>query len=247
LRRLGVAGKIRTFMRKQNPNDVVASFQSEIADVVNDWSSMRAAIGTTAGPLAKRATIDAFTRIAVSFEAFRSDWHIAAINRDSSELQKKLATYASSLVKSSTYPMLAPRVRIDLPTHPALEVIRELLDPQGGNLSISSYNHWKKRANSELADPWRSTILTMNTNLCAVLNATIAVRNVLAHQSVRSSATMNDALTRFGAPDAALRRGTREIRPSGLGAYLNASTTAGTTRLERYASRLDDLTSALIV
>jgi hypothetical protein len=228
LRRLGVAGKIRTFMRKQNPNDVVASFQSEIADVVNDWSSMRAAIGTTAGPLAKRATIDAFTR-------------------DSSELQKKLATYASSLVKSSTYPMLAPRVRIDLPTHPALEVIRELLDPQGGNLSISSYNHWKKRANSELADPWRSTILTMNTNLCAVLNATIAVRNVLAHQSVRSSATMNDALTRFGAPDAALRRGTREIRPSGLGAYLNASTTAGTTRLERYASRLDDLTSALIV
>ena len=208
---------------------------------------MRSAIGTTAGPLAKRATVDAFTRIAVSFEGFRSDWHIAAINRDSQGLQAKLGTYTSGLLKASPYPALASKVRIDLPVHPPLELIRQILDPQSGNLSIGGYKHWKKRATNELVNPWQAKITAMHDHDRAVMNATIAIRNVLAHQSVRSSAAMNSALLSFGPPDSALRRGSRRVTPSGVSAYLNAVTVLGTARIERYADRLDDLAASLIV
>ena len=234
-------------MRKQNPNDVVALFRGEITTILADWSALRTALGTTAGPLAKRGTTDAFTRIAVAFEGFRSDWHIAAINRDSQALQGKLLGYAQGQLKAGAYPELEQRVRVDLPTHPPLDLIRKLLDPIDRNLSISGFNHWKKRANGELVDPWKSKVHSIHNHDRAVMHATIAIRNVLAHQSVSASTAMNTALVNFGAPDGALRRGPRKIQPSGLGAYLNAQTAGGNARVEIYAARLDDLAAALIV
>jgi hypothetical protein len=234
-------------VRKKNPNDVVAAFQAEVGAVVSDWSAMRTAIGASTGALAKRATVDAFTRVAVAFETFRSDWHIAAINRDSSTLQSKLTSYVHDQLKSSRYPSLASRVRVSLPAHPPLDLIQEILDPQGGNLSIGGFNHWKKRAGTELADPWRSKITGMHTDDRAVLNAVIAVRNALAHESVRSSSSMNSALSSFGAPDSDLRRGTRNVRPSGIAAYLNAVTAQTDTRFQRYSTRLHSLSASLVV
>jgi hypothetical protein len=234
-------------VRKQNPNDVVTAFRSEVLSIQNEWGAIRTAIGTTAGPLAKRATTDAFTRVAVTFEAFRSDWHIAAINRDSGAFQAALTADAVALVKAGSYPTLASRVQVDLPLHPPLDLIRELLAARGDHLSIRNYDHWKTRAKSQLTDPWKAQLLGMHNADRAVLNAVIAIRNVLAHNSTRASDFMHSTLGRFQAPDRPLARGARKISPSGVPAYLNAVTSGGQTRFERYVSRLDDVAARLIV
>src|SRR4051812_6157404 len=57
-----------------------------------------------------------------AFEGFRSDWHIAAINRDSQALQGKLLAYVQGQLKAGAYPELEQRVRVDLPTHPPLDL-----------------------------------------------------------------------------------------------------------------------------
>ncbi len=234
-------------MRKQNPNDVIEGFRDELGTIQTDWRAIRTAIGTTTGPLAKRATTDAFTRAAVAFEGFRSDWHIAAINTDSQAFRAMLTADAVALVKAGSYPTLASRLQIDLPLHPPLDLIRELLAARGDHLSIRNYKHWKARVKLELTDPWSGKIDGLHNADRAVLNAVVALRNVLAHNSTRASETVDNALGKFLAADAALKRGTRKIRPSGVPSYLNAVTPAGPTRFEHYLTRLDGLAGALIV
>ena len=58
-------------------------------------------------------------------------------------------------------PGLVGRVRIDLPAHPSLSVVRQLLDPQGRNVALSDAASWKSRAGRELADPYRSRVLAL--------------------------------------------------------------------------------------
>lgn len=231
-------------MRKQNPNDVVDDFRAELVAIRQDWQALRMALGRTSGPLAKRATTVAFTRAAVAFEGLRSNWHIAAINRDSSTLRAALEAEAVSLVRAGSNPTLSSRVRIDLPLHPPLALIRDLLDAKGDHLSIGSHKHWMTRAKAELDDPWRGKIIRMHNADRAVMDAVIALRNVLAHNSTRAGESATDALAKFLPKDAGLLRSGRGIQPSGLPAYLNAVTPSG---LEILVSRLDDVAQALVL
>ncbi len=68
-------------MRKQNPNDVVEDFQVLIAASLSTWTQMCAQI--SGNELRKNASVDALLNAAIGWESFLSDWHIAAINRDS--------------------------------------------------------------------------------------------------------------------------------------------------------------------
>jgi hypothetical protein len=234
-------------MRKQNPNDVVLVLHVEIDDAMEAWGGLREVLGTS-GPRAKRVTVDAFTRIAVAFETFRSDWHIAAINRDSTAFRAMLGDRATASVRAGRFPALADHVRVELPSHPPLALIRDILDPQGGNLPLNTHEQWAKRAGTELCDPWKQKICAMRDDDRALLNAVVAIRNLVAHQSPRASAAMNQALVEFSPGDAAyLRRGDRTIHPSGIGNYLNAEPARGLARAQYYAQRLRNLVSALRV
>jgi hypothetical protein len=139
-------------MRKQNPNDVVDAFLTTLNKSLATWGGVRHAVGES-GPLAKQASIDAFLRAAVAFETFRSDWHVAAINRHSSAFKTDLANRVGQSV-SGRWPGLVGRVRIDLPAHPSLSIVKHMLDPRGRNISLSDAATWKDRASRELADPY---------------------------------------------------------------------------------------------
>jgi len=142
--------------RKRDPNDVITAFQAELASSLAQWTAIRASMGST-GDIAKQVSIDAFSRAAVAFEAFRSDWHVAAINRDSSAFKSFLRAKVQGQVRG-TFPVLASRVAVDLPLHPTLKEITDLLDPLGRNVSVPDMSQWKAKATEHLANPWQAKV-----------------------------------------------------------------------------------------
>lgn len=68
--------------RKRNPNGEVDSFVAAVVASLDLWERTQRALKSSDLSLRKVASLDAFLRIAVEWEEFRSRWHIAAINRD---------------------------------------------------------------------------------------------------------------------------------------------------------------------
>jgi hypothetical protein len=238
-------GSVCSVSRKRDPNDVIDAFQGELSSSLALWTTIRASLGTT-GEIAKRVSVDAFSRAAVAFEGFRSDWHIAAINRDSTALRAFLLSSVQAQVQGR-FPALVNRVQVDLPLHPTLQDVTDLLDPLGRNVSLPDMASWKARANEHLMNPWKAKLLGLPGADEKLVDAVIAVRNLLAHESVSATDRMNTALGNLsGSTDGALKGGPQRITPSGVGSYLNALTT-GTARVERYHRRRDAIVEKLRV
>ena len=113
------------------------------------------------------------------------------------------------------------------------------------NVSLGNSNAWQEKARAHLCPRYRDVVLSLPVQDRSLTNAVIAIRNLLAHRSVKASAEMNEALRNLhGQHDRALRRGTRKIHPSGIGSYLNADQ-AGARRVEIYHARLRELAERL--
>ena len=221
------------------------SFCYEVEQSEGLWREIQAETGST-GDLAKRVSVDAFSRVSVTFEAFRSDWHIAAINRDSSQFKATLDQKIEGAV-NGRFPGLGQHVRLGLSKHPSLERLREILAPGGQHVSLGSYKLWAERADEQLVEPWVGVVKSLPTQDRKLMDAVIATRNLLSHQSVKASDAMNSALRNLhGLHDANLRRGTNRIQPSGVGSYLNADRN-GERRIEIYHRRLRELAECLRV
>lgn len=235
-------------MRKRKPNDVVRAFLGELANSLDDWDQVRDAIQTGQGDLARRASIDAFGRAAVSFETFRSDWHIAAINRDSSTFgATQFHRVECALVdtgRTSLKPYLSP---LAIPKHPTLEQIAGILDAAQSNVSIANHGEWKKLARKHLENPWLEKIQRMHAKHSQVMDTVIAIRNALVHQSPRATNQMNDCLSDLSVTrNHGLRRANNKVQVSGIGAYLNANDWVhGTPRVETFHMYLADLAEYL--
>jgi hypothetical protein len=228
--------------RKKDPNDVLDAFHAELAAAEGLWTTVRQSIGTT-GDVAKQLSVAFFLRMALAFEVFRSDWHLAAINRDSTQLKETL----NDKLKARVDTALATRVRVELPTHPSLQLIRELLDPSERNISLPDMASWRSKADDHLVDPWRAKVYGITGADAKLIDAVIALRNLLAHESTDASNTANEALRSLSnSQDAGLRRGEHRISPSGVGAYLNAQW-PGTSRVLGFHGRLKQITETMRV
>jgi hypothetical protein len=230
-------------MRKQNPNDVVDDFKDLIAASLLTWTQMCAQI--SGNELRKNASVDAFLNAAIGWESFLSDWHIAAINRDSGPFVGDLQTRIEQSVVGR-WPGVGGRISLSIPTHPSLELVRELIDPEGGNISFGGRNKWRDRVQRELNDPYRARVLALSDRDHHLIAAVVAIRDCVAHRSKKSSDAMNSALTNLAHADRALRRAQARVQPSGIGAYLYAQAT-GERRIERYHRRLSDIGESLRV
>jgi hypothetical protein len=71
-------------MRKRNPNDVIIAFQSDVQASLEEWSAVITSVREQPVTLRRGVSRNAFFRLAVRWELFRSDWHIAAATRDPS-------------------------------------------------------------------------------------------------------------------------------------------------------------------
>ena len=224
-------------MRKKNPSDVIDDFRALVSSSLATWTEMCVQISGNA--LRKNASVDAFLNAAIGWESFLSDWHIAAINRDSSNFAADLQHRVEESV-TSRWPGLSGRIALAIPKHPSLDLVRELLDPQGGNISLGAKDKWRARADRELCDPYRARVLAITDRDHRLIRSVVAVRDCIAHRSQRASDAMNDALSDLAAGDVALRRSVARVQPSGVGAYLFAATPGG-RRVEIYHQRLHEI------
>jgi len=83
--------------RKQDPNDVLAEFTKALDRSLAVWQSATSQVATA--DLRKQLSVDALQRLAIALEEFRSDWHFAAINRDSSKLRDTVETSVREIVR----------------------------------------------------------------------------------------------------------------------------------------------------
>jgi hypothetical protein len=202
-----------------NPNDVIDDFVAVLEQSEKTFRDLLGAAPNDA--LRKQISIDVFLRVAVGFESFRSEWHIAAINQDASKFREAVQT---SLRKSAAgaweYRGAADLVSVDLPRYPSVGAIRSIVDPLGRNVTFGDAAGWKKRSRTELVDRYADRVFALTDVRMRIIDATVSIRNCIAHRSSSALAGMNAALAPL---PTGWRRQQNAVSLAGIGAFLYAS------------------------
>ena len=227
--------------RTRNPNDVLDLFLNTLQASLDTWRQTQTELEDAPQQLKKTVSLNAFLRIAVSWEVFRSDWHIAAINRDSSTFRPSVDRRFRESVRSGKFAPLERFVSLQLPQHLTIAAVRALLDPLERNISFGS--NWVNRAQLDLAAPFVRRVTALPPADLLLVAASEQVRNAVAHQSPSAVDEMNSALLVLAPSDAELARTTR-ITAAGIAAYLHARPSSS-RRVEIWHQRLSDIARKL--
>ena len=204
-----------------------------------------------------RVVEDAFFRAAAALETFLSEWLVRCLSFDASAFQatyeSRAANWAVNELRSRWEPSerlwkgrgtsAAVTVAIPISKKHSLEETRTLLGTVDDNVSIRRMEDLVRLARDYLVDPYARRPRNLGPQRSAVLDATVAIRNVLAHRSARASEQMNRCLRSSNLPPG-LRRQQRAVSSSGVGYYLQA-TVAGQPRFERYLELLAGISHRL--
>lgn len=228
--------------RTRDPDDEVDRFVAAVDESVDLWRRTQDALVTSDLKLRKVTSLDAFVRVAVEWERFRSRWHIAAINRDSSTYRADLEKRFRDSIKNGRFKELEPFVHVQLPPQLSVATVQELLDPIGRNISFG--DKWTDRARAELAAQYATKILALPLADLLLVTASEKIRNAIVHRSTSSVNEMNTALVVLDATiDADLVR-TSRISETGISAYLHAQPQS-VRRVEIWHSRLRQVAASL--
>lgn len=240
-------------MRKRDPNAVIDYLQSEVAQSRSAFLALLEAAKALPIALRRRLAQDSFFSLAVAFEVFRSDWHIAAVSRDLSVLADSLDNEVAGVLAGRQHVRGAKAfVRLDIPRHVSLEQTRGLIDPDGSNHTFrfpkvdgGIVERWKAAARRELADPYRSVILGLPTRELKVIQLVDSLRDCHAHASTRADVRLGSALAALDPRDL-LDLGSTRVTHSRLGLYLLAPVN-GEPRVSMIHSRLDRIVEEMRV
>lgn len=202
---------------------------------------------------ADRQTEDIIFRAAVALEAFLTEWMVRCLSFDTSRLrrhvERELQETAANAVRGRRTPetvigrtleQQAPSIQVDLPIADAvsLPTARQLLGVSDSNRSFSSAAEFKEWAGRYLADARARAANELTPEHDAIIDATIALRNVLAHRSAQAQRRLNQVL-RSGALPGDLRIA-RNISARGVGGYLRVIR-AGRSRYELIFTQLSEI------
>jgi hypothetical protein len=200
-----------------------------------------------------RQVEDAFFRAAAALETFLSEWIMRCLSFDASSFRTTSETRAANWADAELNARYEPRdrlwrnrdaqisVTVELPIHKkhSLDETRALLGAVDDNVSIRGTAELIITARDTLVASYARRPRQLGSARSAILDATIAIRNVIAHRSERATAQMNKQLASKKLPHA-LRRGSRLVRASGVGYHLQA-TAGGRPRFETYFEELAEI------
>ena len=178
----------------------------------------------------------------VAWERFIADLFAAYVNRKSSALQRYLSAEASRKVTAELGSTAGSHVSLTLPNHLSMPQVYQLLDQEERNLSFPSAAKMVSHARNVLVTEHHRKFDGLGRRRLAVIDATRAMRNFVAHGSQESRNRMNKALKASRLPRSLRRTGERGVR--NLGAYLNAKH-SGKVRLGIYLEELEDFARCL--
>ena len=111
--------------RPENPPHGTSPAVERCEPIADATSHLPAA---TPGELAQSA----FLNLAIRFEGFRHEWHMAAIARDASVVRESLVAEARKTIeKDRRLAGIKDFVRVDLPRHPTISDLQLVLQPDG--------------------------------------------------------------------------------------------------------------------
>jgi hypothetical protein len=207
----------------------------------------------------ERQVEDTFFRAAVSLEAFLSDWLARSLSFDTSRLaaatRQDLLNHLSGQAHGAwapenavyrealkLYTPTAVQANVSIPRSVAANRARELLGVRDSNRSFSGAAEFKEWVGRYIADSKsKQNASELNAGDDAVLDATLAIRNVLAHRSPRAQARLRATLGSQDLP-AALRSQT--VTAGRVGRYLQAEQ-QGHPRFQHYFQRLATMAAKL--
>jgi hypothetical protein len=200
---------------------------------------------------------DAFFRAAAALETFLSEWMIRCLSIDSTRFsatfRRRIEDQALTLLNRFYEPSkrlwtkkAPPTIRVTIPVtkRNTLAASLSLLGRSEDNYPMRSAGQLRADANQYLIDVFAKRAGRLTGHQHAVLDATLAIRNVLAHRTPRAVHAMNSKLRASRLP-ASLRRSKNNVRASALGQYLCAKS-AGRPRYEEYFLELGRIAHVLV-
>lgn len=202
-------------MRKIEPRNVLWDFQDQLEQqsIYYDRSWLK----LTGGQERKIATENYVLAVGVMFEGFVNDLILAYTNRNCSKVIEHLE---NSLTEALAANPKANRAfakfgEFKQRSHLTKNDLKEILDPEGRNTSFPDYASIEKRAKQWLAPVHRVAFLELSPQNRAVIDATIAARNNLAHRSKSSLDRLNDAFDAGPLYGTGLKRVQNRIQQAG--------------------------------
>lgn len=184
------AFRLNTDAGEGSPDALVESFRAELADLANTWGALVDSVESLIWPytyepgeVARRVTLDAFLRLAVTWEAFRSEWYIAAVCRNPVRFQEVVGETVRHAVGATRYRAATAYMRIEWPTPLPPASVRELLDSDGRHLTFDASKSWRSRAAKELPEPYAPAVGRQLDESLVFLDFVASARNWLAHGS----------------------------------------------------------------
>jgi hypothetical protein len=206
----------------------------------------------------ERQLEDSFFRAAVALETFLGDWFARCLHFDTSrvasrtrdEVEKHLNQEIAGgwepdqKILARTLDHYTPQISVSLKAPKAVSVVtaRQLLGTTDRNRSWKSAADFKEQVGRYLAhEPSRTATGKLSAEHDALLNATIALRNVLAHGSPDSERQLREALD---ADDLHADLRVKQITSAGVGRYLRIQQ-GGHPRFRRYYLSLAGVANTL--
>lgn len=200
------------------PDDVRESFDTALGELHVFYKTVKAALSKD-----KDETLlvqNTILTAATLWESFINDMFIAYINRDSTQFQIHLhdAFKASRTPKQDV--IAKNFVTVSFPKHLTVDLIADLIDQRGENITFFDYKTLQKGAAKYLSAGHRTGIDGLSNAQKATLTLWIALRNEIAHNSERSFKAMNEAMNAGGLHNTGLQRGVNNVKH--VGSYLKS-------------------------
>jgi hypothetical protein len=199
---------------------------------------------------------DSFFRVAAALEGFFTDWFVRCLSFDSSQFAftsevRAEAQALNDLARWAPANRLwkrknrTPQVHVSIPVElrPTQTEAAAYLGWSDSTKSFRGASELEDLASDFLVARFSARVAGLSVAQKQVIDATIAVRNVLAHRSVRGVTLMNNALA-DGRLSVGLRRSARRVSSDGVGNYMRAEA-AGSPRFHAYFAQLEVIAYAL--
>lgn len=232
-------------MRKIDPEGVWRDFESQLSEqsryYQHSWNKLTDASDR------KIATENYALTIGVMFEGYVNDLILAYANRDCSQVIQHLENSVQECLATTPKAKRAFEKLGEFRHKPHLTKtdLKEILDPDGRNTSFPNYSAIEERARQWLVEQNRSRFENLTPQQRAVIDATIAVRNNLAHRSKGSLDRLNEAFNAGALHPTGFKRNVNRIQQAGH--YLKAQPpNQGEARVTILGNLLRDASVALV-
>jgi hypothetical protein len=204
-----------------------------------------------------RQVEDAFFRAAAALETFLSEWLVRCVSFNATTFRANYEARAANAARQALDASFEPsgrlwrrrgatvtvEVAIPIAKKHSLDETRALLGALDDNVPIRDTEALVRTARDFLPERYARRARNLGRHHAGILDATIAIRNVIAHRSDRAASLMNDRLASTRLPRH-LRRGERRVSASKVGYHLQANA-GGRPRFEWYFEELAAVAHAL--